>query len=621
MSENRRTPSEPHSRGGPAAGGAMPPTPLGPPAPQAHPAHPSARERWPGAPAHDEDTTRARHARRRRRTPGLSFLTGPRTHRATRGALIGGACAVVVGVAGYGGYTAFHGGSAGTVAGHAARKPSPRITTPPSETEVTTTARRFLAAWSSGDIRTAAGLTDDAAQAAGQLDVFRTRLHAAAVAFRSRPARGASVPFSADASFDHDGQRSVWHYDCALTVIRDAAGRPAVKWTPSVLYPGLGPGESLRTADTVEPPLTVLDRTGKELTAARYPSLGPVLDSLRARYGTATGGTPGTEIQVADASGRPGRSLHQLSRGSAGKPLTTSIDAGLQSAAEQAVAAQGHSASTVVMQPSTGAVLAIADKPSSGYDIAMSGTYAPGSTFKLITASTALETGRVAPDKRLDCPKTYDYGGQLFHNVDHFSLRDATMAQDFAQSCNTAFISTAAFLPDDAVSQEARDDFGIGLDWNVGVPAYSGSVPAAVGAMKAQSYIGQGKDLMSPLAMASVTSTVKTGGFHQPYVVPPSFDHRALARAPRRLSGSVAAQVRSMMRLTARSGTAAPAVSGISGDVGAKTGTAEVDGQSKPNSWFVAYRDDVAAAATVPDSGEGFKYAGPIVAAILRAAG
>jgi cell division protein FtsI/penicillin-binding protein 2 len=311
--------------------------------------------------------------------------------------------------------------------------------------------------------------------------------------------------------------------------------------------------------------------------------------------------------------------LHQLAHGKAGRPLPTTVDANLQAAAERAVKTKGPDASTVVMQPSTGAILAIANQPAAGYDKATSGTYAPGSTFKLITASAALETGKVAPDKPLNCPKNYQYGSQNFHNVNNFSLQNATMAQDFAQSCNTAFISTATFMPDAAVSNEAHDVFGIGLNWTVGVPAYSGSVPAATGSLKAMSYIGQGKDLMSPLAMASVVSTVRAAGFHQPFIVSPSVDGRTLAKAPRQLSASVAAQVRSMMRLTAQSGTAAPAMAGLSGDIGAKTGTAEVDGQSKPNSWFVAYRGDVAAAAIVPNSGEGYKFAGPIVAAILKA--
>jgi cell division protein FtsI/penicillin-binding protein 2 len=76
-----------------------------------------------------------------------------------------------------------------------------------------------------------------------------------------------------------------------------------------------------------------------------------------------------------------------------------------------------------------------------------------------------------------------------------------------------------------------------------------------------------------------------------------------------------------MMNRTATSGTAAVAMSGLSGSIGAKTGSAEVDGQAKSNSWFTGYRNDVAAAAMTQEGGHGGDAAGPIVAAVLRAGG
>ncbi|BFO22264.1 hypothetical protein SHKM778_86520 [Streptomyces sp. KM77-8] len=76
-----------------------------------------------------------------------------------------------------------------------------------------------------------------------------------------------------------------------------------------------------------------------------------------------------------------------------------------------------------------------------------------------------------------------------------------------------------------------------------------------------------------------------------------------------------------MMRLTATQGTAQPAMSGLGGDIGAKTGSAEVDGENNPDSWFTGFRDDVAAAAMVKQGGHGGDAAGPIVAAVLRAGG
>ena len=75
------------------------------------------------------------------------------------------------------------------------------------------------------------------------------------------------------------------------------------------------------------------------------------------------------------------------------------------------------------------------------------------------------------------------------------------------------------------------------------------------------------------------------------------------------------------MRYTVQYGTAVKAMAGVTGDVGAKTGSAEVDGQEKPNGWFTAYRGDLAAAAVVQAGGHGGDTAGPIVADLLRMGG
>jgi cell division protein FtsI/penicillin-binding protein 2 len=102
--------------------------------------------------------------------------------------------------------------------------------------------------------------------------------------------------------------------------------------------------------------------------------------------------------------------------------------------------------------------------------------------------------------------------------------------------------------------------------------------------------------------------------------VPPSFDDRELAQTSGSLAPDAAAELRGLMNTTALYGTAAEAMAGVSGDIGAKTGSAEVDGQNKPNAWFTAYRDDLAVAAVVPASGHGGEFAGPVVADVLNAA-
>ncbi len=76
-----------------------------------------------------------------------------------------------------------------------------------------------------------------------------------------------------------------------------------------------------------------------------------------------------------------------------------------------------------------------------------------------------------------------------------------------------------------------------------------------------------------------------------------------------------------MMRLTATQGTAREAMAGLGGDIGAKTGSAEVDGNETSDSWFTGFRNDIAAAAMAQQGGHGGDAAGPIVAAVLRAGG
>jgi cell division protein FtsI/penicillin-binding protein 2 len=132
------------------------------------------------------------------------------------------------------------------------------------------------------------------------------------------------------------------------------------------------------------------------------------------------------------------------------------------------------------------------------------------------------------------------------------------------------------------------------------------------------SLIGQGGVRMNPLNMASVASTVDTGTFHQPYLVAPTVDNRTLAKASRTMSSTTQAELKEVMKYTADYGTAAKAMAGLGPDYGAKTGSAEVDGQKKPNGWFTAYKGDLVAAGVVQAGGHGGDTAGPIVAALLK---
>lgn len=537
--------------------------------------------------------------------------------------MIGAVIAAVVGAGGVGAYALIGGdGQEGT---RTTTEREDVRTGPLSAAEVTAAAERFLTAWEAGQVSEAAAATDDPAAATALLTAYAKEAGVRDVTLTPGTAAGADVPFTLKGTVSHKEIAKPLTYRGALTVVRRAGdGEPLVGWRPEVVHPDLRDGDRLVTGEAGTPPVKALDRDGGELTTKTYPSLGSVLDGLRAKYGEKAGGEAGVELRIvrgkaSEKAKLSDKTLLELSEGTPGTVPTT-LDPSLQAAAEAQVA-QKKRASVVVLRPSTGEILAVANS-SHGFNTAFQGSLAPGSTMKVITASMLIEKGLASMDEKHPCPKYFSYGGWKFQNLDKFQIKDGTFRASFARSCNTAFISQAPELKDDDLTKHAQQVFGLGMnDWQVGVPTFDGSVPVQKDAPMGASLIGQGGVRMNPLNMASVSATVKAGVFHQPYLVPPEVDGRELATASRTLSPGTLEQLRELMSYTATSGTAAEAMAQVSGDRGAKTGSAEVDGQKKPNGWFTAYRGDLAAAGVVQEGGHGGSTAGPIVAALLKNGG
>lgn len=479
------------------------------------------------------------------------------------------------------------------------------------------TAEAFLNAWADGDTEAAAALTDDPAAAREALDAFADDAGLTSLSLTAAAPSGGRVPFIAQARIGHGDASASWSYDSALRVGRDADGASVVAWEPAVLYPGLTAGQRLETGPEGQaPPVRAVDREGAELTAAEYPGLAAVLDGLGERYGAAVGGEPAVELRVVDSAGERVKHLMRLTAPTPGEVPTT-IDPAVQNAAEAAMAGTAHGA-LVAIRPSTGEILAVVNAPADG-DLALEGALAPGSTWKIVTSSMLIDSGLASAYDQHPCPKYYEHGGWRFQNLNEFEINGGTFMDSFTASCNTAFISAAPRLSDTQLGAYARDHFGIGLDWKVGVDTVDGFVPVETKAQMAAQLIGQAGVRTNPMVMASVSATVRTGVFRQPYLVPPSFDGRALAQAGG-LPAGTAGQLRELMHGTAAWGSGAAAMSGLEGTVGAKTGSAEVIDQDTPDAWFTAYRDDLAVAAVVPESGHGGKIAGPLVAEVLRTA-
>ncbi|WP_405956159.1 penicillin-binding transpeptidase domain-containing protein [Streptomyces phaeochromogenes] len=540
-----------------------------------------------------------------------------------KAAIVGGVFAVMVGGAGYGAYNIVSavsgdGGSAGTTA--------EKKTGPPSGDEVEETSKKFFAAWKKGDAATAAAETNNAQAARPLLVAYGGQAHITKVKITPGTPAGTTVPFSVSATVSYEGKRKPLAYESELTVVRGkTTGRALVDWQPSVVHPELKTGDTLVTGEAASPPIEAVDRNGVVLTKEKYPSLGPVLDSLRDKYGDKAGGTPGVELAIRHESESAGdTSLVTLAKGEAGK-LRTTLSANVQAAAEKAVTRFAES-SVVAVQPSTGQVLAVANHRGDAFNAAFQGEVAPGSTMKIITAATLIDNGVASMNGPAPCPPTATWQSQTFKNLTGMEPNEgASLANSFMRSCNTAFVklidgTEANPLTDESLTTEAQERFGLGKDWKTGIVSFDGSVPASGGPNRAANAIGQGEVQMNPLNMASVTATAITGTFRQPYLVSPKLDNRQLATA-RGLSSGTAAQLKQMMRLTATGGTAQEAMRGLGGDIGAKTGSSEVDGQKTSDSWFTGFRNDVAAAAMTEEGGHGGDAAGPIVAQVLRAGG
>ena len=298
------------------------------------------------------------------------------------------------------------------------------------------------------------------------------------------------------------------------------------------------------------------------------------------------------------------------------RPLRTRLDRDVQTAAEAALT-DDDPAALVAVQPSTGDVLAVANRPADGtYDRALLGRYPPGSTFKVVSTAALLGAG-LDPAETVDCPATLAVDGKPFRNFEGSARGPVPFSEDFAESCNTAFVSLADRLGRDDLTRVART-FGLGERLDPGAPAAAADVPPprdAVG--KAAMLIGQDRIVASPLAMAGVAATVADGRWRAP---------RLLDGAPRTtgpaLDPGVLATLRELMRAVVTGGTGT-ALAGVPGEVRGKSGTAEYGGGEPPptHAWFIATRDDLAVAVLVEGGSSGGAVAAPIARRFFDALG
>jgi cell division protein FtsI/penicillin-binding protein 2 len=402
-------------------------------------------------------------------------------------------------------------------------------------------------------------------------------------------------------------------YERVRAVIHPLKG---VHFQTGVLPLGPTPGFGRAVLGQVGPATATAIRSAGPLA---LPSDSIGLSGLQLVYQRRLAGIASGRVELVDSGGRVLSTLFVV-HGQPGTPVRTTLSLRLQNAAESALPQINRPAALVAVQPSTGQILAVANRPAlSTDDIGLDGSYPPGSTFKVVTTAALLAHG-FDPRSHVTCPASITVQGKRFTNYAGESAAGASFVQDFAMSCNDAFISLAPRLqPGDIASAAKR--FGFGSHWTLPLPAYSGQAPAPGSPVeRAADMIGQGKILASPLNMALVAAAVDSGDWRPPaLIVQPPQAQRA---SPVPVASGTASELRTLMRAVVTSGTGRAA--NLPGaPVFGKTGTAEFGSGNPPptDAWFIGFRGDLALAVVVQGGGVGGVVAAPIAARFLRAVG
>ncbi|WAL63648.1 penicillin-binding transpeptidase domain-containing protein [Amycolatopsis cynarae] len=477
------------------------------------------------------------------------------------------------------------GGGSGDAAGGTTDVRATTAAADPSEV-----AAAFLRAWAGNDTGAAGALTDDPGGAAVALQAASSALGGTAVKITLRQVSGSSATFKVSWTL---GSSRVWTYDSTLSLVRAGDGWK-VHFVPSLIHPELGPGERFAVHSSGGG-TAVADRDGKPLLTWQSDgakpngaAVAPLLAPGMARVAGEAAQGWAVLLEQADGTEKTLYSEGQPVQG----PLVSTLSTAVQAAAQAAVDAQGAPAMLVAIQPSTGDLLAVAQNGAAGgAPTALSGLYAPGSTFKIVTAAAALERGAATADTVLPCPGSAQIGQRRIPNDDEFSFAPLPLHSAFAHSCNTTFAQLASGLSADALAR-AADQFGLNADFTIpGIDTELGKVVAARdSAAQVEDAIGQGTVQASPLGLALMAATVAAGK-----AVTPKLWHDRATTVNTGYQGppdAVVGALRSMMREVVTNGTAT-ALQG-SGRVFGKTGTAQFGDGSGANGWFAGYRDDVA---------------------------
>ncbi len=446
-----------------------------------------------------------------------------------------------------------------------------------------------------------------------------------------------------------------------------------VAWSPRAVFPGLGRDERLvrRTRAPERAPILARDGTplaegpatarssplgaaaqgavgevstpsaqqNEEMTGAGFPPGAPTGTSgLELAFNRRLAGQPGGQLVAAPDGGARAESPSRVlvsTKPVPGTPVHTTIDPDLQQAAAAALGDQYGG--VVVLDATDGSVLALAG-------IAFSGPQPPGSTFKLITTTAALDAGIVKPTDQFPIQTSAVVAGREVANANNEAC-GGSFVEAFAESCNSVFVPLGPKIGSQRLVGTA-ERYGFNsppsLFDNGALAAMDppqSTIPTSIAddLDLGVTAIGQGQVLATPLEMASVAQTIANGGVHSPTAMVKDRALQPAATPVRVTSAETAATLRSLMIRVVTSGTGtAAALPGV--QVAGKTGTAELGpkalepGQSQSgasveqdvDAWFTGFAPAsqpklVAAAMIVNAGGDGGTVAAPIVREVLGA--
>jgi len=443
-----------------------------------------------------------------------------------------------------------------------------------------------------------------------------------------------------------------------LPIAENDDGEPAVAWDPSLVFPGLAPGEELSRQMRMPPRATIRARDGTVIARGeeRSSDLDPLATEVAGRIGPAPAeraselaargvpadadvGLTGLEREFdAEVAGTPGGELLAGARELAtvpprrGKAVRTTIDPEIQLAAVEALA--GRYGGIAAVRPRTGEVLALSG-------LAFSAPQPPGSVFKIITLAGAVDAKTVRRNESFPVQTAATLEGIELENANGESC-GGSLIQSFAHSCNSVFAPLGAELGARRLVATA-EHFGFNEDPGLAGAARSTIPPAneigddlAVGSTA----IGQGKVLTTPLQMALVAATIGEGGVRPRATLRKGHDPATVRAVPE----SVARFVDRSMRAVVSGGTGVgAAIDGVT--VAGKTGTAELrttvtedplpqTGEEQPpppeddptdtDAWFAAYapagHPRIAVCVLLIAQGAGGEVAAPAARHVIEAA-